>query len=128
MTTIVRQLFATATADADNVANLQFVRRANITAVRMNVRSNSETDASAYMSELSFFPSSQSLVNDPNGPILTLTGFNNLVTSGMTMNADSDGITGIAIPVEPGMKVYLNFDVTGTIQIWVLAQIYVTTP
>lgn len=128
MQTIVRQLFASASADADNAANLQFVKKGLITAVRIAVRVDADTNGAAFYTECSFFPSSQATVNDPNGPLITLLGLNNLATSGMTCNAFTDSVSGIAIPVEPGMKAYINVDVTGTITVNTIVQLYVTTP
>lgn len=127
MVTTVRQLFASVSADANNAANLQFVKRGVITAIRGSIRADVDSNAAAFYAECSFFPTSQVNVNDPNGPLLSFQGLNNLVTSGMTFNAIHDGISGIAIPVEPGMKAYLNLDITGTITVNMLVQIYVTT-
>lgn len=126
MVTTVRQLFVSSTTSTDNAANLQFVKRGHITAVHLAVQTDNNTDGDQWVAEVSFFPTFQGQTNDPNGPIITLHGLFNVLTSGATSGSHNASISGIAIPVEPGMKAYINTLITSTDICRVIAQIYVT--
>ena len=128
MRTTVRQLAASVSSDTDNAANFQFVKRAVITAVSIDAALNSVTDNDAANIEISFFPTYQGATNDVNGPICTARGLVNLLTSGMYLGRIWKVINGIAIPVEPGMRCYLNVEVGGSPSVNINAQVYVTTP
>lgn len=127
MVTTVRQLYGAPTGSADNVANLQFVKRGTITAIALSVALNSATDNDAVYAELSLFPTFQGNTNDPNGPLLTVFARTNFVTSGGMGLGETQTVSGIAIPVEPGMKAYLNVVITGTLTLYAVGQLYVTS-
>lgn len=126
MVTTVRQLYAAPTSSTDNAANLQFVKRGMITAIALSVALNSAADNDGTFAEVSFFPTFQGITNDPNGPLLTVLARTNLSTNGGFGLGQTQSVSGIAIPVEPGMKAYLNCSITGTLTLYILAQLYIT--
>ncbi len=127
MITTVRQLYASVTTSTDNAANLTIVKRGVISAVHILQTINTVTDNANAQSEISFFPVFQGTTNDPNGPIFSIATVLNVLTSGIYEGVVRDSIGGIAIPVEPGMKVYINTSNASVSPHTVLAQIYVTT-
>lgn len=128
MRTTVRQLYATASATGDNQANLQIVKKGVISAIQYTAALDVTTDGVIAHIECSFAPTFQGATNDPLGPIAQIKFTNNLVTSGMTGNSVNNCISGIAIPVEPGMLLYVNSSLSGTVTYRANFLIYVTTP
>lgn len=127
MRTTVRQLYGTGTASGDNVANLDFAKRGFITAIQAAIAWDCTTDGVIGHIELSMVPSFQGSTNDVLGPMMQLKTTNNLVTSGMTNTGFPAFVSGIAIPVEPGMKAYINASLSGTVTYRVTFLLYVTT-
>lgn len=108
MVTAIRQLYANITTAADNIANIQIVRKGIITSIYGSTRINSVTDDGSAIAELSFFPSIQNTTNDAAGPLMTLQAAVNLSTNGAFLGAVNVAHTGLSIPVEPGMRLYVN--------------------
>jgi len=128
MRTTVRQLYASAAASGDNAASLQIVKKGVISAIVASVSFDSITDGGIVNLELSTAPVFQGVTNDPLGPLLQVKSVNNLLTSGMTNASQNFSVGNIAIPVEPGVLLYINANVTGTVTYRCAFLIYVTTP
>jgi len=116
MRTRIYKLFASASVDTNAAAQLIIQRNGLITSVRWCPRITSASgDVSAEI-ELSLASTGQQTTNDTIGPLSACAVSCDITTSG-ALTTVSDTHTGLAIPVLQGDRLYLNFDLTGTITI-----------
>lgn len=113
MITRLRALRSNTAASTDNAASIQLVKRGLIVGVNLVLRVDSAADNESYDVELCFFPTFQSGANDGAGIIAVAGLANNFVTSGLSATGQVIFVSGIAIPVDAGTRLYLNTTQSG---------------
>lgn len=103
------------TSGTANSANVQILEAGVITSVSWDIFGNSITDNDAIYGELSFQSTSQLTTNNAQNIISTISGFTNLVTSGMTVFSLQKVDLGLYIPVGIGVVVYMNLNINNAV-------------
>lgn len=115
MQTRVYKLYASVAADTNAAAQLVFQRPGLITAVAGHGSLSGTANGDFGCSELSFASTIQNQTNDPIGPIALFYVLKNLVTSGGFDSVVNYTLSGLAIPVDQGVRIYCHSDIAGTV-------------
>lgn len=115
MITKVRKLYASGTSTTNAAAQIDILRDGIIHGLLFSVRMATTTDGSSARWELSFASTSQLATNDTVGPIASVALTYEIATSGGMDLAKVVPITGLAIPVRSGDRLYIHSLVTGTL-------------
>jgi hypothetical protein len=114
MKSTILSLFASASASTNAAAFLQITRDGWLTGWHINASSPTVTNGNAYAWELSMTQVFQSGTNDAQGTL-------DIVRIGPIINASAVGfgqisndshVTGVAVPVKNGDRIYLNYQGT----------------
>lgn len=108
------QLYGTASATANAVAQVTIPAAATLKAVSWDVAVDCVTDNGHVALELSKVPTSQIATNGAQDPFLELRHFTNFATSGL-FGAPMNGQTMLKTPCRQGELVYLHAYVSGTL-------------
>lgn len=125
MQTRVYKLYANVSADTNAASQLVFQRPGLITAIFAALLLNGTADNDLGQMEISFASTRQLTTNDTIGPIFQVGVLQNLTTSGVFHGQVNQGISGLAIPVDQGVRAYLHTEITGTVNLDCAAYLYV---
>lgn len=117
MVTRIYKLYGSTASTANALAQIVFQAPGMITAVALSAVMDSLTDNSTYIAELSFANVIFNTTNDPIGPIAEIRDYNNVnaASTGQAFSAQQLCVTGLAIPVDIGTRIYLNAALSGTL-------------
>lgn len=115
MRTTIYKLYANFTSSQNGLASLTIPRGGRITAITGRLRVVGPANAAQVLAELSFLPTAQATVNDARG-VLAEVGYSfAMTTSGASPTDEHVVLTGIAIPVNVGDRLYVNTTVSGSV-------------
>lgn len=106
-----------------NAASATIIARGVITGVKWVTTLDSVTDNASLDAELSFSSTSQVATNGGQGVIDAVKTYNNVLTSGISMEGINQQTIGLQIPVQPGNILYLNTSFSGGGSIKCLVQV-----
>lgn len=105
------QLYATAAATANAVAQITIASSTILKGVQWTLAADCVADNGLVAVELSKVPTSQIATNGAQDPFFGIRFYNNLATSGMVANGQS-GFFRLAVPCRQGEIIYLHCLVT----------------
>jgi len=108
MKTRTYKLYGASTTSANALASVIIQRDGYISAIHGSIVMDAVADAHYIYAELSFVNVSQVATNDTLGPIFELREYLDVAANGATVSGQNSGISGIAIPVKAGDRLYLN--------------------
>lgn len=108
MKTKVYKLYGTTAVNANALAQVIIQRDGYIHGILGNVTLNSGTTGHYVNAELSFQSVAQTNTNDTNGPFFEISLWVFTGAAGCVQNSRSEAISGLAIPVKAGDRLYLN--------------------
>lgn len=122
----VYKLYATGTADTDAAASLDIQVDGHIVAASLDVWvTGADALNDGARAEVSFASTSAFGSNDTKASILHAASMQGFLTSGGGPVQSRSFITGVAIEVAAGERMYLHVDVTGTMVFFAQAYLYV---
>lgn len=121
----VLKLWCNVSADTDSACYVVLPNPGKIVAVSWHAEITSALAVSSAKLELSFSGARQTTVNDATGPISMHACGTTVLTSGGAEAGSNSLLTGVAIPVSGGDKLYLNAEITGTITVNTNCFVYV---
>ncbi len=118
MKTTVFSMVVATSASTDAAAQIQIPRRGFITGWHLKLDTVDTTNGNAHNFELSLTPAYQGATNDALQTLdIVGLGVVNLTAIGVFKYlSDSVAVTGLAIPVEAGTRVYINTNQAATAQ------------
>lgn len=108
MRTKVYKLYANTATSSNAAASIIVQRDGYIHAIAGNMAADNTADGSSFLAELSTQSVSQATTNDTLGVLFALREYHNSGAAGTFLSGKSSSVSGLAIPVKAGDRLYLN--------------------